>query len=359
MVYPRDDGVLWYVSIDTSLYLTYVLLYYVRKRDSGKDKDVIKNIWANKKNLISFGVLIGMIALVVFGILTMLGGRVSQVFSNIDRGLSTGYDPNYDYSASSAPQAMKDMAQSGGSGDMQESPGRNAQVARNAEAIRRMIIKNANIALVVDDVHAIETEINNLAEKLDGYVIQTSTYGTGDNVHTDMTIRVPADSFESVLTSLQELAIEVTSQSVSGEDVTAEFVDLESRKRNLDVARDRLLALMEEATEVQDALEVSNALTGIQGEIEVIQGRMKYLEQSAAMSTIVIGLSMPNIEPIIEEDGWKPATIARSALRTLVQFGQLLASIAIFVGVWVPVWAPIVLLAWWLRRRYVARQKTP
>jgi hypothetical protein len=130
-------------------------------------------------------------------------------------------------------------------------------------------------------------------------------------------------------------------------------VDLESQLRNLQATRDRLLDLLEKATRVEDALQVNQAITDVQGQIEVIQGRMKYLQQSAALSTISVYLAPVPTTPLLEEDGWQPWNVARGALRDLLIFGQGLANVAIVLAIWTPLWLPLVLLGrWaWLRTR--------
>ena len=126
--------------------------------------------------------------------------------------------------------------------------------------------------------------------------------------------------------------------------------------RNLEATRDRLLTFLDKATKVEDALAVNNSLNDIQGQIEQAKGRMQYLKQSSALSTITVGLEpVPPVTPIVEEGGWQPVTVARSALRSLIELGQGLANVGIVVLVWTPVWLPLLLLGLWFRRRMLGR----
>jgi len=120
----------------------------------------------------------------------------------------------------------------------------------------------------------------------------------------------------------------------------------------------RLLDLLARAQTVEEALKVNQALTDIQGQIEWTKGRMQYLEQSAAMSTITVELvPVPPPTPIVDEDGWQPLEVARIALRRLIELGQNLANVVIVLLVWTPVWLPVVLLGFWAWRR-VGRRST-
>jgi hypothetical protein len=151
----------------------------------------------------------------------------------------------------------------------------------------------------------------------------------------------------------------VLSRGVSGDDVTEEFVDLSSRLRNLEATRDRLLELLARADQVEDALQVNQALSDVQGQIEQIQGRMKYLRESAAFSTISAELRpLPATPSIIDEDSWQPLLVAREALSGLVSFGQALASLAIVLLVWSPVWLALLLAGRWGLRQMRTRRSS-
>lgn len=218
----------------------------------------------------------------------------------------------------------------------------------------RLVIKTATLSIEVENVAEAETRISARAQELGGYVVSLQTNGTEAGRRAVITIRVPAQRFDEALSGVEGLARKVFSRTISGDDVTEEFVDLESRLRNLEATRDRLLELLGRADKVEDALQVNQALTEVQGEIEQIQGRMKYLQQSAAFSTITVEVHpVPPPPAIIEEDGWKPLNVAREALRGLITFGQELVNLGIILLIWSPVWLPLLLLArWgWLRLR--------
>jgi hypothetical protein len=105
---------------------------------------------------------------------------------------------------------------------------------------------------------------------------------------------------------------------------------------------------------------VNQALSDVQGQIERIKGRMQYLQRSAAMSTITAELRpVPPPPSIIEEDGWQPINVAREALRGLLGFGQELVNLLIVLGIWTPVWLPVVLFGRWSWRKITRGGKKP
>ncbi len=232
------------------------------------------------------------------------------------------------------------------------------QATGDATAVDRLIIKTASLALEVPDVAAAERALRQRVEALGGFVVSVQTYGTGAEQSSTVVLRVPVERFEALLSDIEGLARKVLRRSVSGEDVTEEYVDLESRLRNLEATNTRLLDLLARAQTVEEALKVNQALTDIQGQIEWTKGRMQYLEQSAAMSTITVELvPVPPPTPVIAEDGWQPLEVARIALRRLIELGQNLANVVIVLLVWTPVWLPVVLFGFWAWRR-VGRRST-
>lgn len=271
-----------------------------------------------------------------------------------------------------SPAATRSEAQSGGGAAapsaLEQAPGEptaNDQAAAQPNA-PRLVIKTAELSLQVDDARAAEARLRTLVDQLGGYVVRVETSGTDEHQSARVTFRVPAQRFEEALGGAQGLAKKVLTRTVAGDDVTEEFIDLESRLRNLEATRDRLLTFLEKASEVEDALRVNESLSQIQGEIEQIKGRRQFLQQSAALSTISVFLSPVPITPILSEDSWQPLDVARRALRDLVEFGQGLAELLIVLAIWLPVWLPLLLALWlfrrlrrWLTRRPAAAPAAP
>jgi len=126
---------------------------------------------------------------------------------------------------------------------------------------------------------------------------------------------------------------DVISENVSGQDVTAEYTDLQSRLRNLEAAEEALVKLMDEAKDPQDVLDIFGELTYYRGEIEIVKGRMKYLEESAALSAISVEIvAKQSLQPITIA-GWEPKGTIKSAVEALINTGQFLADAAIWFGI--------------------------
>lgn len=197
----------------------------------------------------------------------------------------------------------------------------------DAAGRERMVIRNADLSIVVKDPETAMTEITRLAEELGGFVVSSNLYqsytSSGLPVpEASVTIRVPAEKLDEALEKIKADAVEVQSENQNGQDVTSQYVDLESQLKNLEAAEAQLMEIMKKAEETEDVLNVFNQLTSIRGQIESIKGQMQYFEESAALSAVTVRLvAEETIEPI-EIAGWKPEGTLRDAVQNLIYFWQ-------------------------------------
>lgn len=128
--------------------------------------------------------------------------------------------------------------------------------AQAVDGFDRMVVKTAELGLKSGDVRESAEEAREVSDRFGSDVLSSRVYGGSGPVSADLVITVPSGEFEAALDELRGLGERVTTDSVEGQDVTEEFVDLESRERNLLAAEESLLALYEKAESVDDTLEV-------------------------------------------------------------------------------------------------------
>ncbi|MFL7870159.1 MAG: DUF4349 domain-containing protein, partial [Anaerolineales bacterium] len=119
----------------------------------------------------------------------------------------------------------------------------------------------------------------------------------------------------------------------------------------------RVRNFLDETKTVEEALQVNSELSRLEGEIEVIKGRMKYLEQSSAYSMISIDLTPDVLSQPLEVGGWQPQGAARSALETLVATLQTLIDVAIWFVIYILPLVLIIAVPVWLIVRYFRRRR--
>ena len=156
----------------------------------------------------------------------------------------------------------------------------------------RMIVKSGEMDLLVIDTDVAIGGVSQVAIDYGGYILSGRSWYQDNFKFAQITVGVPSIEYENALARLRRLSITVLRETSSGQDVTDEYVDLDSRLRNLEVQAERLRAFMGETENVQEAITVSQSLSDVENQIEQIKGRMNYLGGRAAVSTITV-----NIEP--------------------------------------------------------------
>jgi hypothetical protein len=226
----------------------------------------------------------------------------------------------------------------------------------NAAIQERMVIMNADLTIVIPDPQAKMEAISAMAANLGGFVVSMNMYqtylsGGGTAPEGYISIRVPADRLENALGQIKADAIEVRNENRSGQDVTADYVDLSSRLSSLEAAEEQLTEIMQNATETEDVLNVFNQLEYYREQIEVIQGQMQYYEEATAYSLITVTLIAEETIQPIEIGGWKPEGVARKAIQALVNFLQGFVNFLIWFFLMIlptllVLFGPLALLAW-------------
>jgi hypothetical protein len=227
----------------------------------------------------------------------------------------------------------------------------------------RVIIYTGNMALVVRDTEAAVQSITQLADEQGGYVSGSNIYQAGESLRGTVTVRIPAERYQATVSQLRDLALRVERENSATEDVTEEFTDLQARKANLEVTEAALQELLTERQRVgstSDILEVHRELTNIRGQIEQIEGRLRYLANQSALSTITVELTPDALYQPISVGGWEPRGVAKDALQALIEALQGLTNIVIWVVIFIlpllivlliPLVVVIVVIRWWWQRR--------
>ncbi|HEX2718565.1 MAG TPA: DUF4349 domain-containing protein [Gemmatimonadaceae bacterium] len=216
------------------------------------------------------------------------------------------------------------------------------------DAIAPMIIRTGNAVIEVKSIDEGVARLRVIATQLGGYVGNTTVQSGKDQPRSAMVeVKVPSSRWGSLLEGIKPIGT-VESLSESAQDVGEEFVDVQARMENARRLEQRLLALLANRTgKLSDVLEVETQLGQVREEIERYQGRMRYLQTRAAVSTMLVNLHEPR--PVIGgAPGDSPILDAfRQAWRNLI---GLVAFLIASLGVLLPL-AVLVVFLWWLAKR--------
>ena len=220
----------------------------------------------------------------------------------------------------------------------------------------RFLIKNAVVLLETEDPEVIANDVTNAVSAAGGYVgdLNESTDGLGRR-SVALTVRIPANRFDEVVVGLSSMG-KVLQKQVTAQDVTEEYVDTEARSRNLKVSEERIIDHLGRAGTLEDILHVERELTRVRQQIEQLDGRVRYLSDRVAFSTLNITLrERPAVETLLPAQTFSIGQTFSQATRSLTALGQKLLIVGVWVAVWSPVWILTALVALYVRRRFQQR----
>jgi len=203
----------------------------------------------------------------------------------------------------------------------------------DGNAIEPRIIKTGELALRVEDAPASVERVRGIVTGANGFVESSSMSDSGTGPRTAwITVRIPVDRFETVLKDIKGVATLVLNESIHGQDVTSEFVDLEADIRNAKAEEASYLEILKRSGDISDVLAVTQRLAEVRGRIERLEGRKRYLENRTDLATLNITVTEETrIE--VPTRTWKPLSVLREAVNDTVVALQELVNFFIRIAI--------------------------
>ncbi len=278
-------------------------------------------------------IVIGIIVLIISA---LLGPAVGNVFSNIYANVLS---PDNARSASNTQPTSSSNTTTG------------AKAAVNAPyRVGNMIIKNGEMTLLVANTDRAVDQVTTAALDLGGYLISNRVWQDKGLEYAQVTMGIPSEQFEAAQRRMRALAVQVLVDTATGQDVSEEYVDLQSRANNLEATATRIRDFLKDAKDAEQALAVNNRLTEVEAELEQVKGRMQYLRDRVAYSTLTVNLEpqrpTPTPEPTPTPIVWHPDKTVEAAGNTLGSMLRALGDLAIWLGITVaPFVVPVALIS--------------
>lgn len=276
-------------------------------------KEIISFVKEWKKSFIGLGIFLLLIIFIIGNLIFSFMGGGSYSLNNIKGDSFNGRMAMTE--SISSPQSMKMMR-----GDMDIMPISDDGVTEYDDEVERKIIKNGNLSLVVKSIEVAKNEIQKITKKFDGFVQSSNfrenenyEYYNGERRSKNSTksgyfeLKIPSKNFELAFNEYKKTALKINNESVSGRDVTEEFLDLESQIKNKQAEVDQYRNILKRAEKVEDILKVTKYLNSAQLELDRKQGRLNYLSNQVELSSIRIDIVS---EKDVEVFGivWSPLT---------------------------------------------------
>jgi hypothetical protein len=236
----------------------------------------------------------------------------------------------------------------------------------------RGVIQAGELAIMVMDTDAaVETAVD-LVNTFNSYILKQRVWDGEDRRYryANLTIGVAADDFEGLTRALRTLG-QVQNETASGQDISDERLDLNSRLSNLYATQTRLRTFLDQAQNITETLTVHQELIEIEGEIGQVQGRINFLSDKAEAATITLILTpyiptptptatttptpTPTATPLPTPDTWRPGDTAETAKVQLQNTAQTVADVTIYRSIVCGPWLLLLLLlgtpVWLVYRR--------
>jgi hypothetical protein len=265
------------------------------------------------------------------------------------------------------PAEPSDAPAEPGDGD---APGSTDQLAYEPVG-NKMVIKDAELEVLVQSTDVAIAQVNQLTADYGGYIISTQSWYTNGFKHATLRLGIPSTSFETVLNQLRDIGLRVISETASGQDVSNEYVDLQSKLTNLEATAARIRDFLNAAETIEETLTISAQLAELEAQIEKVKGQMRYYEGRSAYSTVTVNLvpQHPTPTPTLTPTpipptptptplpGWSAADTFNEASDVLVNLTQATIDLLIWVAlVLLPIAAVIGIFIWivrWVMRKLV------
>jgi len=222
---------------------------------------------------------------------------------------------------------------------------------------KRLIIRSGTMSIEVDKYDETEGKITDIVKKYNAYITNTSaSLNPNGKKQGTITIRVPSEKFDGLLDEIRKTGKEMN-ENIKGTDVTEEYMDSEARLKTQKQLEERLLKLLDEKTaRLTDVVDVEQKLSSVRENIEKTEGRMKYLKDQAAYSTIAVSVYEPSLLQTSTGGGFF-YELEQGIKRGLNGFTVILSGIITFIIAILPIAIPAYLVIYFVIRYFKKRKK--
>jgi len=221
---------------------------------------------------------------------------------------------------------------------------------------KRLVVKTGTISIEIDNYDASEKKVYEIAKNLNGFIASsTASLNPSGKKSGSIVIKVPVDKYDKLIDDISA-AGKVASKNINSNDVTEEYIDLESREKTQKELEQRLLKLLAEKTaKLTDVVEVEYKLSSVRQNIESIEGKMKYLSNQASYSTLTVSLYEPSLLETTSGGGFF-YELGESVKRGLLGFTNILGVLITVIIALIPVIAIVLAVVWIILR--IVRKKS-
>ena len=212
---------------------------------------------------------------------------------------------------------------------------------------------NGSLSLEVTNLDSAILNVKNIIAANSG-MITSSNSGYSDQPYVNINILIPSSEFDGVLEDIKQISSIVNNENIYTNDVTEEYIDIESRLNVMLETEKRFLSLLETANKIEEIVQVEKEIMRIRGEIDSLTGRIKYLTTTTENSQL--NLYMIEEMPISGSDDWNIGNSFDDSLRTFISFLKNTADFLIGILVFTPILIILGLIGF-LGYKFISKRK--
>ncbi|MEI6532429.1 MAG: DUF4349 domain-containing protein [Candidatus Roizmanbacteria bacterium] len=217
----------------------------------------------------------------------------------------------------------------------------------------RKVSKEYYLSLVINDMRETLQQVNAQVIQVGGFVVSSNMSNPVGDANGDMSIRVPSDKAEKIVSFLRDLGKKVIFENTSAQDLTAQYQDIEARMNLLTENKNRFEEIMRKAITTEDILNVQKEIFSLQEQIDTLTGQQRYIKEISKYSHITVTFTTrdgalsqnPN-------EKWNVKGVFEEAFDALKGFGVGIATFAIWILVFGFVWIPILAIVILIKKRF-------
>lgn len=237
-----------------------------------------------------YGAVFGLAAVFLLT-MTGCGGGAKNMSAGMD---SESYAASEEAMPAEAQEYAEDTAADGGAITSESG-------LESVDLSNRKLIRTVRLEMQTKEFDALIDGIRKQVQEMGGYIESSSMWGNSyynsGTRNCEYTVRIPSEHLDEFVQVVGELG-NVTYKNESVEDVTLQYVDVESHKKALETEQERLLELMEQAESLEDLLAIESRLSEVRYGLENYGSQKRLLDNQIDYSTI--NLSIAEVERITE-----------------------------------------------------------
>lgn len=192
----------------------------------------------------------------------------------------------------------------------------------------RKIVKNAALSIKTKSYDTLLADVKQKIEQYGGYIEESQEYNfdSGSNRSVDMDVKIPADKLEKFIEEIS-LVGTVTSKTVSSDDITDSYIDVESRIKALETEEKTLLGILEKAESLTDVIELQKRLSTVRTDLEAMKVKKQSYDNMVAYSEVFLDIN--EVERVVEGDETFLGEVKEKLMNNLYDLGDFLRELAI------------------------------